>query len=70
MSVNIRPFSLDRTLSDVGGSVRGQVLQHHLQPDQPGSVGRCSCSLRTNEPGFSKSIFSSQITGNEVLILF
>jgi hypothetical protein len=34
---------------------------------EPGSV---VCSLRTNEPGFSKSIFSSQITGNEVLILF
>ncbi len=38
---------------------------HHL-PDQPGSVGRCSCSLRTDRPGFFQSIFSSLRSGKEV----
>jgi hypothetical protein len=42
-------------------------LLHHL-PDQPGSVGHCS--LRTDQPGFFVSIFSSQITGNGVLISY
>ncbi len=70
MSVN-NSFRFFRShIVKVGGSVCGRSLHLHHLPDQPGSVGRCSCSLRTNQPGFFVSIFSSQITGNEVLISY
>ncbi len=53
--------SLDRIVSRLEDQSVDEDL-HHL-PDQPGSV---VCSLRTNQPGFFVSIFSSLISGNEV----
>jgi hypothetical protein len=44
-------------------------LLHHL-PDQPGSGSVVCVRCVRTIPGFSKSIFSSQITGNEVLISY
>ncbi len=41
----------------------------HL-PDQPGTGTVCCVRCVRTEPGFSKSIFSSQITGNEVSFKF
>ena len=40
MSDNIISFFRSHCQT-LGGSVRGRILQHLLQPDQPGSVGRC-----------------------------
>jgi len=54
--------SLDRIVSRLEDQSVDEDL-HHL-PDQPESVGRCS--LRTNQPGFFVSIFSSLRSGNEV----
>ena len=45
MSVNILPFSLDRIVRRLEDQSVDKSLQHLLQPDQPGSVGRCSCSF-------------------------
>jgi hypothetical protein len=64
MSVNILQFSLDRIVR-VGGSVRGQSLQHlHHLPDQPtwNQDQFVFVFVETDRPGFS--VKSSQ--GNEV----
>ena len=66
MSVNNSSISLDRAIvSRLEDQFVDDLSLHHL-PDQPGSVGRCSCSLRTNQPRFFVSIFSSLTSGNEV----
>ena len=66
MSVNILPFSLDRTLSDVGGSVRGRIFNIFFNRINQDQSGHRVCSLRTDQPGFFCVNFQSQITGNEV----
>ncbi len=67
MSVNILPFSLDRIVRGLEDQSVDESLQHllHLQPDQPGSVGRVQ--LVAYEPTrIFLSIFQSK-SGNEVL---
>ena len=68
MSVNILPFSLDRIVSRLEDQSVDEDL-HHL-PDQPGSVGHCVVRCVRTNPDFFVSIFSNQITGNEVLISY
>ena len=67
MSVNILPFSLDRALSVEGSRICGPGPYQHL-PDQPGSV--FVCRFVTYGSSIFQSIFSSQITGNGVLISY
>jgi hypothetical protein len=63
-------FSLDRALS-VGNRKSEDpdlfFIFNRINQDQ---FGHRVCSLRTNQPGFFVSIFSSQITGNEVKISY
>ena len=66
MSDNVSLFSLDRIVSRLEDQSVDKDL--HLQPDQPGSVFVFVC-VRTY-PDFFVSIFSSQITGNGVLISY
>ncbi len=70
LRTRITPKPVQKSLTEEG-SVRGRSLQHiHHPPDQPGSGSVVCVRCVRTDPDFSKSIFSSQITGNEVLILF
>ncbi len=60
MSVNILPFSLDRSVSRLEDQSVDKDL--HLQPDQPGSVS----FVAYGPTRIFVSIFSSLISGNEV----
>jgi len=64
MSVNILPFSLDRIVSCLEDqSVDTDLfIIYRIKQDQLVVVR----SLRTNQPGFFVSIFSSLKSGNEV----
>ena len=64
MSVNILPFSLDRALSigDQKSVDTDLFIIYRINQDQLVVVR----SLRTNQPGFFVSIFSSLRSGNEV----